>query len=150
VDGPRAAAAAAHAAALAADDTAALTAAAAAFERMGDRLCAADAVAQAADSFFRHGRNGSGNIAAARALRIAAACGGARSPALSLVANPLPLSAREREVITLAAGGLTNREIAERLTVSTRTVEGHLYRASTKLGVTSRHEFAAILGLGSE
>ncbi|WP_435591776.1 LuxR C-terminal-related transcriptional regulator [Nocardia sp. bgisy118] len=146
VEGPRAAAAAAHAAALAADDAAALTAAAAAFERMGDRLCAADVAAQAADSFSRHGRNGSANIAAARALRLAAECGGAQSPALSLVANPLPLSDREREIITLAAQGLTNREIAERLTVSRRTVEGHLYRASRKLGVASRHEFAAILG----
>lgn len=150
MQGPRAAAAAAHAAALSADAAAALTAAAAAFERMGDRLSAADAHAQAADSYSRHGRNGSANIAAARALRLAAECGGARSPALSLVANPLPLSDREREIITLAAEGLTNREIAERLTVSRRTVEGHLYRASRKLGVASRHEFAAILGRDAE
>ncbi|WP_068156500.1 helix-turn-helix transcriptional regulator [Rhodococcus phenolicus] len=150
VDGPRAAAAATHAAALAADDAPGLAAVAAAFERMGDRLCAADAAAHAADSYFRHGRKGSGNLEATRALRIAADCGGAHSPALSLVARPLPLSAREREVITLAAEGLTNREIAARLTLSQRTVEGHLYRASTKLGVTSRHEFAAIIGLDTE
>jgi DNA-binding NarL/FixJ family response regulator len=38
---------------------------------------------------------------------------------------------RERE-------GLTNREIAERLTVSVRTVEGHVYRACIKLDVTDR------------
>jgi len=150
VDGPRAAAAAAHAAALAADDAAGLSSVATAFEQMGDRLSAADAAAQAADVHFRHGRKGSGNLEAARALRIAADCGGAHSPALSLVARPLPLSAREREVITLAAEGLANREIAERLTLSKRTVEGHLYRASTKLGVSSRREFAAIVGLDSE
>ncbi|WP_331758296.1 LuxR C-terminal-related transcriptional regulator (plasmid) [Nocardia sp. NBC_01377] len=150
VRGPRARAAAAHAAALAADDAAALNAAAAAFEDMGDRLCAADAASHAADSFTRHGRRGSANLAAARALRLAAACGGARSPALLLVANPLPLSQREREIITLAAQGLTNREIAARLTLSPRTVEGHLYRVSRKLGVAGRHEFAALLGLHSE
>ncbi|WP_420753898.1 helix-turn-helix transcriptional regulator, partial [Rhodococcus sp. O3] len=132
------------------DDAAGLSSAATAFEQMGDRLSAADAAAQAADVHFRHGRKGSGNLEAARALRIAADCGGAHSPALSLVARPLPLSAREREVITLAAEGLANREIAERLTLSKRTVEGHLYRASMKLGVSSRREFAAIVGLDSE
>ncbi|PXX70911.1 regulatory LuxR family protein [Nocardia tenerifensis] len=150
VDGPRAPAAAAHAAALAADDGAALNAAVVAFERMGDRLSAADVAAQAAVSFFQHGRKGSGNLAAARALRLAADCGGAHSPALALVASPLPLSVREREIVTLAAEGLTNQQIADRLTVSRRTVEGHLYRASTKLGVTSRHDFSTILGLAAD
>ncbi|MGQ4619723.1 LuxR C-terminal-related transcriptional regulator [Nocardia sp. R7R-8] len=145
VEGPRAVAAAAHAAALAADDATALIAAARAFEDMGDRLCAADAAAQAADSYRRHQRLGSANLAAARVVRLATECG-AHSPALALAASPLPLSDREREIITLAAGGLTNQEIAERLTVSRRTVEGHLYRASRKLGVAGRHEFAAILG----
>ncbi|APA98702.1 hypothetical protein NS506_04654 [Nocardia seriolae] len=146
LDGPRAPAAAAHAAALAADDARALMDAAAAFERFGDQLSAADALAQAADSFRRHGLYGSAHTAAARAVRIAARCGGPHTPALSLVAVPLPLSAREREVITLAAQGFTNREIAEKLMLSARTVEGHVYRASAKLGVTGRHEFAAILG----
>ena len=40
----------------------------------------------------------------------------------------------------LAAAGLTNNEIAERLVVSVRTVESHLYHAFDKLGVTSRSE----------
>jgi DNA-binding NarL/FixJ family response regulator len=44
-----------------------------------------------------------------------------------------------------AAGGLSNREIAQRLTVSVRTVENHLYRASTKLGTTDRAELTALL-----
>ncbi|UFT00387.1 helix-turn-helix transcriptional regulator [Nocardia huaxiensis] len=150
VDGPRAQAAAAHAAALAGGDPAALLTAATAFEDMGDRLSAADAAAQAAVAFRHQGRKGSGNLAAARALRLSADCGGPPTPAVSLVANPLPLSAREREIITLAAEGLTNREIAEQLMLSRRTVEGHLYRASNKLGITSRQEFAAVLGLGDQ
>ncbi|WP_172671074.1 LuxR family transcriptional regulator [Rhodococcus sp. RD6.2] len=150
VDGPRAAVAAAHAAALAADDAQALAAAAAEFERIGDLLCAADAMAQAADSYLRDGRRVPAYAATTRALRIADDCGGAHSPALSVVASPLPLSTREREIVTLAAEGLTNREIAERLTVSQRTIEGHIYRASTKLGVNSRREFATVLGLDVE
>lgn len=48
------------------------------------------------------------------------------------------LSDRERQVAVLAAEGLTNREIAERLHLSPRTVENHVHRALRKLGVTSR------------
>jgi FixJ family two-component response regulator len=43
------------------------------------------------------------------------------------------------------AGGLSNREIAQRLVVSARTVENHLYRACTKLGASDRAELAALL-----
>jgi DNA-binding NarL/FixJ family response regulator len=59
--------------------------------------------------------------------------------------DPAGLTRREREISTLAARGLSNREIASRLVVSTRTVENHLYRAYTKLGVSSRHELAVIM-----
>ncbi|MDQ0792610.1 helix-turn-helix transcriptional regulator [Streptomyces sp. B1I3] len=48
------------------------------------------------------------------------------------------LSPREREVGELAAGGLTNREIAATLHLSHRTVEQHVARAMRKLGTTSR------------
>ncbi len=44
------------------------------------------------------------------------------------------LTSREREIMTLVAQGYTNREIAEKLTISTRTVEGHLYRAQPTPG----------------
>lgn len=50
------------------------------------------------------------------------------------------LTAREREIVELAAQGLSNAEVAERLFVSQRTVEGHLYRVFTKLGITERSE----------
>ena len=50
------------------------------------------------------------------------------------------LTQRELHVARLAAAGLTNNEIAERLVVSVRTVESHLYHAFDKLGVTSRSE----------
>ncbi|MGH3512050.1 MAG: response regulator transcription factor [Pseudonocardiaceae bacterium] len=73
------------------------------------------------------------------------ACEDARTPALAALAAPLPLTQREREIVTLAAGGLSNRLIAERLTLSVRTVEGHLYRACSKLGASNRAELAALL-----
>jgi DNA-binding NarL/FixJ family response regulator len=145
VDGPRAPAAAAHAAALATDDGAALHAASMRLETMGALLLAADAAAQAADAHTRHGQRGSAQAASSRAHRLAQACEGARTPALAVLAAPLPLTAREREIITLAASGLSNRQIASRLVVSVRTVEGHLYRACAKLGVSDRSELAPLL-----
>jgi DNA-binding NarL/FixJ family response regulator len=48
------------------------------------------------------------------------------------------LTNREREVMTLVAGGLTNDEIAERLFVSTATAKTHVNRAMTKLGARDR------------
>jgi DNA-binding CsgD family transcriptional regulator len=48
------------------------------------------------------------------------------------------LTAQEFEIASLAASGLTNKQIAERLFLSHRTVSGHLHRAFPKLGVTTR------------
>jgi len=48
------------------------------------------------------------------------------------------LTSRELEVATLAARGLTNREIAETFVISKRTVDAHMERILAKLGVTSR------------
>ena len=50
------------------------------------------------------------------------------------------LSARELEVLRLIAQGLANKEIASRLGISQRTVEGHLNNIFDKLGVASRTE----------
>jgi DNA-binding NarL/FixJ family response regulator len=48
------------------------------------------------------------------------------------------LTSRELDVARLVAQGLANKEIAARLSISTRTVEGHLNRIFDKLGVRSR------------
>jgi DNA-binding NarL/FixJ family response regulator len=48
------------------------------------------------------------------------------------------LSAQQREIALLAATGLTNKQIGERLYLSPRTVATHLYQLFPKLGVTSR------------
>jgi DNA-binding CsgD family transcriptional regulator len=55
------------------------------------------------------------------------------------------LTSTERRIADLAAGGATNREIAEALGIAPRTVEWHLRGAFAKLGVTSRREIAAAL-----
>ncbi|POM23594.1 putative HTH-type transcriptional regulator [Actinomadura rubteroloni] len=49
-----------------------------------------------------------------------------------------PLTAQERQIAALAAGGLTNKEIGARLSLSHRTVSSHLYRIFPKLGVATR------------
>jgi DNA-binding CsgD family transcriptional regulator len=54
--------------------------------------------------------------------------------------RPEELTAAERRVADLAAGGRTNREIAAALAISVNTVEAHLSRAYLKLGVRSRRE----------
>lgn len=56
----------------------------------------------------------------------------------SAPAVPLGLSAREAEVLNLIATGLTNRQIAERLSLSIHTVERHTVNIYTKLGVRGR------------
>ncbi|MFD6357657.1 protein kinase domain-containing protein [Nocardia tengchongensis] len=63
-------------------------------------------------------------------------------------ASPLPhssesLTARERQVATLVAEGLTNKAIADRLVVSPRTAQGHVEHILSKLGFTSRAQIAA-------
>ena len=50
----------------------------------------------------------------------------------------ISLSAREVEIIELVAEGLTNQEIAERLTISKRTVDNHVSNVFTKTGSKNR------------
>ncbi len=56
------------------------------------------------------------------------------------------LTGAEHRVAALAAGGASNREIAEALFVTVRTVEVHLTNVYRKLGVTRRTELPAVLG----
>ncbi len=57
----------------------------------------------------------------------------------------ISLSPQELQIAQLAAGGLSNREIAERLYLSHRTVGSHLYRIFPKLGITSRIQLPSAL-----
>jgi ATP/maltotriose-dependent transcriptional regulator MalT len=56
------------------------------------------------------------------------------------------LSAQELQVAQMAADGLSNREIGQKLYLSHRTVSSHLYRAYPKLGITSRAQLRDVVG----
>jgi DNA-binding NarL/FixJ family response regulator len=55
------------------------------------------------------------------------------------------LTAQELQIAQMAADGLTNREIGEKLYLSHRTVSSHLYRIFPKLGITSRSALSSAL-----
>jgi DNA-binding CsgD family transcriptional regulator len=57
----------------------------------------------------------------------------------------MPLSPQERQIAQLAAEGLSNREIGQRLYLSHRTIGSHLYRIFPKLGITSRAQLGSAL-----
>ena len=145
VDGPRATVSSMYAHVLAVGDAAGLEAASRDFENMGDVLAAADAAAQAATCYRHAGRRGAALTASARAHRLAQRCGGASSPALNAARLAIPFTQREREIAVLVSQGLSNRQIAEAMSLSVRTVEGHVYRAGVKAGVATRSELSSVI-----
>jgi DNA-binding CsgD family transcriptional regulator len=131
-DGP--AVLARHAEALVDGDGPALDRVAGELEQRGFLLFAAEAHAQAVHA---HRDPRAARMSRTRAVALARRCQGARTPALSgLVLGEL--TARQRQIVTLAAAGLSNRQIAERLTLSIRTVGNHLYSAYARLGASDR------------
>ncbi|WP_322857558.1 LuxR C-terminal-related transcriptional regulator [Mycobacterium shigaense] len=144
---PLADAVASHAEALSARDGEGLLAASAAYRRIGDRVAAADAAAQACVVFDEGQHHRRGLYAAALARELADECGGLHTPALHTPTG-LKLSGRQRDVVELVVAGLSNREIAEKLVMSVRTVEGHVYRACQRVGAQSREELASIIRSG--
>ncbi|MEQ4721184.1 LuxR C-terminal-related transcriptional regulator [Nonomuraea sp. B19D2] len=114
------------------------------FERLGLLLYAAEAAAQAAARFRESGLWRGARAAETRAWRLSQHCQGARTLALMDVGVP-GLTPRQREIAVLAAQGLTNREIAQRLVVSVRTVANTLYAVYDKTGVNDRTALAALL-----
>jgi DNA-binding CsgD family transcriptional regulator len=148
---PLAEAVAAHARGLANHDGDLLDAAANRFADLGAMAFAADAAAQgaAAQAAHEHARKrhrGKEVASSARAHALASQ-GEIRTPAVAAAARPLPITDREREIAMLVAAGLSNREVADRLFVSVRTVEGHLYRIFAKLGIDDRDQLIRLLRL---
>jgi DNA-binding NarL/FixJ family response regulator len=135
---------AAHVAALAGSDGAALDAAAAALGDIGAWLHAAHAADAASAAHGVAGRRSSAVTSAGRRDAWLERCAGAQLGTVRSTPSA-HLSRREREVAGLAARGWSNAHIADRLHLSVRTVESHVYRASTKLGVTRRRDLAAAL-----
>jgi ATP/maltotriose-dependent transcriptional regulator MalT len=135
---------AAHSVGLADHDGDRLDDAAGRFEKLGAMALAADAAAHAAREHARSGSRIKELEASTHAHWRASQCD-LCTPATAGIERPLPISDREREVATLVAAGLSSREIGDRLNVSARTVEGHLYRIFTKLGIVDRVELAHLM-----
>jgi ATP/maltotriose-dependent transcriptional regulator MalT len=144
---PIAEAVARHCESLAAGDGDGLWAASSAYQRVGELTAAADAAAQAAVALTRSQQRKRGLRAAAIAKELSDACGGVCTPALRTPASQ-PLTGRQREVVEFVVAGLSNREIAKRLVMSVRSVEGHIYRACLRVGANSREELADIARRG--
>lgn len=135
------AAATAHARALVARDGTALAEAAEQLAALGARRVAVEAATDAATAFLADGRQDSARRAAALARELHLDGQGLDLPAVDgLDATATALTRREAQLVGLAADGLSNAEIADRLVLSVRTVETHLYRAMQKLGVSDRRE----------
>lgn len=145
VDGPLPLAMGRAAKSFALDEGVALDCAGAALEERGALLYAADIANLAAGV---HSRAGDGRAAVGSALRSAELhrrCEGAWRP--WAVPSPLHqvLTEREREVAILAACGRSDAELSAELSISIRTVQSHLARTYTKLGISGRRGLADAL-----
>ncbi|MCW2931015.1 MAG: protein kinase/transcriptional regulator, LuxR family, partial [Actinomycetia bacterium] len=76
------------------------------------------------------------------AMSVAEAIALARDETPAAAPGPRPLTRREREIAALVARGMGNREIAEQLFLSKRTVDSHIEHIFAKLGFTSRTQLA--------
>ncbi|MFN2528338.1 MAG: LuxR C-terminal-related transcriptional regulator [Candidatus Baltobacteraceae bacterium] len=116
-----------------------LEAAARSFDKLGAPFFAAYARGSS-------GRGADGALALLGALGVTQVLGATPAVAKKVAAGaggPLRPTARERQVAALVAEGKTNREIAENLVLSERTVEAHLSNLFNKVGVSSRTQLAA-------
>jgi DNA-binding CsgD family transcriptional regulator len=137
-----------------------LTSSVAALRGSPARLEQAHSLAELGAALRRAGRRTAAREPLTEALDLAARCGAralaaqVREELKAIGARPRnewrtgleALSPRELHVARLAADGLSNREIAHRLYVTLKTVEGHLARAFTKLGIERRGELRLLLG----
>jgi DNA-binding CsgD family transcriptional regulator len=145
VDGPRAGLAARLCVGLRDGDGGELASVSQEYERIGDLVVAADAAGHAAVAYRQRGLRGSAIGCGTRAQSLAHACGGALTPGVRQSIERLPLTRREREIALLVAAGMSNRSLAAHLNLSVRTVEGHIYRAMTKTGCSTRDELSTLL-----
>jgi DNA-binding CsgD family transcriptional regulator len=146
VEGPFAPARALHARSVADGDACGMDAASVDLEKLGAMLLAAEASADAAVAWRRQGELRKATAAERRAQSLAALCEGAVSPVLETSGQARAvLTPRELEIAQLASSGLSDKEIADRLFLSHRTVENKLHSTYAKLGVFSRSELAGAL-----
>lgn len=129
---------------LADDDPALLTEVGERFADAGWDLHAAEAVAAAVAELERRGAD-PGELRA-RAVTLRNRTEGARTPLLARGRHVPELTPREAEVARLAAEGHTDQQIADLSHISIRTVQTHLHRSYTKLGISDRARLPDVLG----
>ncbi|WP_326622651.1 LuxR C-terminal-related transcriptional regulator [Streptomyces decoyicus] len=116
-----------------------------AFADMGAGLFAAEAYAELARFHQRSGGTKAATAATARARELLRGCGPVDTPPLRFLGHSALLSDRERLIAGLAAGGLSDKEVAERLSLSVRTVNNHLYRVYRKVGAANRRDLRTLM-----
>jgi DNA-binding CsgD family transcriptional regulator len=119
----------------------ALTDCGAALRRAGHRVQARAQLEQGLDLAHRCGALRIANQARAELIALGA------KPRRDAITGRDALTAAERRVATLAAHGMTNREISQTLVTTTKTVKTHLNRVYRKLEIACRAELAAALAL---
>ena len=135
-----------HCAGIATRDLARLSSAEQSFVQCDARLAAAEVATSIAALATVSGEQRTAVGARRRAAEHLRFVEGAATPGLvELGESTHPLSAREREIALLAVTGRSSKEIGEALYLSRRTVENHLQRVYTKLGVASRAELGVAL-----
>ncbi|WP_163573631.1 helix-turn-helix transcriptional regulator [Fodinicola feengrottensis] len=117
-----------------------------ALARAGDRDGALAALGMAKDLFARGGAQQLLAEVVDAQRRLGARMRRAGGPAHPGNAGLDSLTTREREIASLIARGYSNKQVAERIFVSPKTVESHLSRIYAKLGVTSRTALALTVG----
>lgn len=148
MDDPMTAAYTAHATALAHAEPTVLEATATDFLHLGATLYAAEALAAATRLHRTQGNTRAASQASARQALLMRDFDGVRTPALRTddLTHLTSLTRRQAEVARLAASGLTNQQIAEKLHTSKRTVDNHLHAIYGVLGVTGRDGLRTVLG----
>ncbi len=123
------------------------------------RLQLARSLAELGGALRRSGERTAAGVPLAESLELAVRCGArplaarAREELRATGVRPRrewrtgveALTPSELRVVRLAADGATNRDIAQQLYVTLKTIEGHLSRAYTKLGIRGREELARVL-----
>lgn len=102
---------------------------------------------QAARACLRQGIDLADRLGARRVSRwgLAALLSSGGRPRRMRTTGPAALTPAERRVVKLASAGATNREIADMLVVTRKTVEWHLSKAFVKLNVRSREQLSAVM-----
>ena len=107
--------------------------------RQGRRIVAREQLRAARDMFASMGAEA---FAARAGRELAATCERLRQRSAS---PAVQLTPQETQIVRLATDGQSNSEIAAQLFISPRTVEYHLHKIFTKLGITSRNQLSRAL-----